>query len=428
MRDCSKNRAGFDRVLMAVAATFLTVSATSALAQSDPARNSAAELAIDAAVPRPEPANVPPPTVNDFKPDTTAATSGAPTASVPDAAKVTQGRRDQTIRCRPRSGRRRQQERHQQDRHQQGRRYRHERHRDHHRPPPRRLRLPPRQRRPPSPPRKPIKAASNVPPADQPVADKLRDMLGAKSLRYFERKAERAAVEKFYTARDFAPLWTQGGALTETGKGVIARLKDAASDGLNAADYPVPDFAAATNPDALAEAELKLTASMLDYARQAQSGRMHYSQVSGDIQYPEHPTDPSEVLANVTTAKDASAALDSYNPPQKLYRELKAKLAELRGQGDGPVVQIAERPGAEIHAGRAARSRPAVEMEDARVPQLRAKLGISRKRRRHPLRRQGRRGRAQIPARRRTQADRRARRQDRQGHQQPEARPARSTP
>ena len=32
MRDCSKGRRGFDRVLMAVAATFLTVSATSALA------------------------------------------------------------------------------------------------------------------------------------------------------------------------------------------------------------------------------------------------------------------------------------------------------------------------------------------------------------------------------------------------------------
>ena len=79
MRDCSKNR-GFDRVLMAVAATFLTVSATSALAQTDPPRNSAAELAIDAAIPRPEPANVPPPTASDFKSDAT--------ASVPDAAKA----------------------------------------------------------------------------------------------------------------------------------------------------------------------------------------------------------------------------------------------------------------------------------------------------------------------------------------------------
>src|SRR4030088_824297 len=80
MRDRLKNRAGFDRVLMAVAATFLTVSATSALAQSDTARNSAAELAIDAAVARPDPANVPPPTISDFKPDTTAV--------APDTAKM----------------------------------------------------------------------------------------------------------------------------------------------------------------------------------------------------------------------------------------------------------------------------------------------------------------------------------------------------
>ena len=101
----------------------------------------------------------------------------------------------------------------------------------------------------PEPAKEPTKAASNVPPADQPVADKLREMLGAKSLRYFDRKGERAAVEKFYTAREFAPLWTQAGTLTENGKGVVARLKDAASEGLNAADYPVPDFTAATTPD-----------------------------------------------------------------------------------------------------------------------------------------------------------------------------------
>ena len=364
MRDCSKNRAGFDRVLMAVAATFLTVSATSALAQSDAPRNSAAELAIDAAVPRPEPANVPPPTAGDFKSDTTATIPSAPTASAPDAAKVTQKAaetkpaeiaptpaadaskaadtsktdtsKSDTAATTPAS------------------------------PPAAALATPAAE-----PAKEPVKAASNVPAADQPVADRLRDLVGAKSSHYFDRKAERAAVEKFYTARDFAPLWTQGGTVTASGKGVIARLKDAAADGMNAADYPVPDFAAAANPDALAEADLKLTASLLDYARQAQSGRMHYSQVSGDIQYPEHPTDPSEVLANVTTAKDASLALDSYNPPQKLYRELKAKLAELRGQGDGPVVQIEDGPVLKFTPPRG-KKQPAVEMEDARVPQLRA--------------------------------------------------------
>jgi L,D-transpeptidase YcbB len=374
MRDCSKNRAGFDRVLMAVAATFLTVSATSAFAQADPARNGAAELAIDAAIPRPEPANVPPPTINDFKPDATAsvpdaakndvkapdtkATEKAPeakpaavvTAPVVTSPVVTSPAADtnkadtsksDTATTTPAA------------------------------PSAAATATPAAE-----PAKEPVKAASNVPPADQPVADRLRDMLGAKSLRYFDRKAERSAVEKFYTSREYAPLWTQAGSLTESGKGVIARLKDAASDGLNASDYPVPDFTAATTPDALAEAELKLTASMLDYARQAQSGRMHWSQVSGDISYPEHPIDASEVLTNVTAAKDASAALEGYNPPHKLYRELKAKLAELRGQGDGPVIQIAEGPALKFTPARG-KKQAAVEMEDARVPQLRAKLGIS---------------------------------------------------
>jgi L,D-transpeptidase YcbB len=366
MRDCSKSRAGFDRVLMAVAATFLTVTATSALAQDTP-RASAAELAIDAAIPRPEPANVPPPTAGDFKIDAT--------ASVPDAAKTAEPKASEqkttekavepkptetatapaaapktidtaidkpndTATVAPAT-------------------------------PPAATAVAPAA----EPAKEPVKAASNVAPEDQPVADKLREMLGGKSLRYFDRKAERAAVEKFYGAREYAPLWTQAGKLTDGGKGVIARLKDAASDGLNAADYPVPDFAAATSPDALADAEMKLTASMLDYARQAQSGRMHWSQVSADILYPEHPTDPAEVLANVTTAKDASAALDGYNPPHKLYKELKAKLAELRGQGDGPVVQIAEGPALVFKPSN--KKQPAVAPEDSRVPQLRAKLGVT---------------------------------------------------
>ena len=359
MRDCLNKRTGFDRVLMAVAATFLTVSATSAMAQADPARNSAAELAIDAAIPRPEPANVPPPTINDFKLDSVAPAADAAKADAPKAAekapeakpsdakpsdvaiapatdpsKADTAKKDTATTTVA--------------------------------PPPAAA----------TPAAEPVKAASSVPAADQPVADKLKDLLGSKSARYFDRKAERTAIEKFYTARDFAPLWTQGGALTTTGKGVVARLKDAASDGLNPADYPVPDFAAASNPDALAEADLKLTASMMDYARQAQSGRMHYSQVSGDIQYPEHPVDPTEVLTNVTLAKDASAALDSYNPPQKLYRELKAKLAQLRGQGDGPVVQIEEGPALKFIPARG-KKQPAVAMEDSRVPQLRAKLGIT---------------------------------------------------
>jgi L,D-transpeptidase YcbB len=358
MRDCSKNRGGFDRVLMAVAATFLTVSATSAMAQADPARSSAAELAIDAAIPRPEPANVPPPTINDFKMDTTGsvpetaktATKPADVVTAPaDANKTVTPSNTATAPSAP---------------------------------PPAATAVAPSAEpakdaaKEVAPASEPVQAASNVPAADQPVADKLKEMLSAKSLRYFERKVERADVEKFYVAHDHAPIWTQAGGLTENAKGVIARLKNAASDGLNPSDYPVPDFTAATTPDGLADADLKLTSSMLDYARQAQSGRMHWSQLSGDIQYPDHPIDPTEVLGNVTTAKDASTALDSYNPPQKLYKELKKKLAELRGQGDKPVITIADGTVLRYTPPRG-KKQPEAVMEDPRVPDLRAKLGIT---------------------------------------------------
>jgi murein L,D-transpeptidase YcbB/YkuD len=353
MRDYSNGRSGFDRVLMAVAATFMTVAATSALpqsvfAQSDPARNSAAELAIDAAIPRPEPANVPPPTASDFKPETT--------ASVPDPAKANEKATDKApekaAESKPADAPVKQ---------------------DTAATPP--VAAPATVTAAPAaePAKEAPKTASNVAPADQPVADKLREALGAKSAKYFDRKLERAAVEKFYGTRDYAPLFTQAGAITPLAKSVMARLKDAAADGLNVADYPAPDFAAATSPDAQAEAELKLAASMLDYARQAQSGRMHWSQVSADIQYPEHPVDAMDVLVNVSTAKDASAALAGYNPPHKGYQDLKKKLAELRGESEGPVTPIAEGPALKFTK---TKKNPLV-MEDPRVPQLRAKLGIT---------------------------------------------------
>ncbi|MFQ3455529.1 L,D-transpeptidase family protein [Bradyrhizobium sp. UFLA01-814] len=400
MRDCSNNRRGFDRVLMAVAATFLTVSATSALAQDRP-HSSASELAIDAAIPRPEPANVPPPTASDFKADTTAALPDAakPADVKPADVQATEAKPAETkpvdakpaepsatakavepkpadvatapatkpadapktdTAIAPAA------------------------------PAPATATAPAASPAPPTaaapatapapataaaPASEPAKAASNVAAEDQPVADKLRELLASKSLRTFDRKNERAAAEKFYSAREYAPVFTKAGKLTDAGKGVIARLKDAAADGLDASDYPVPDFAAATSPDALADAELKLASSMLDYARQAQSGRMHWSQVSADILYPEHPIDPAEVFANVTSAKDASAALDGYNPQQKLYKELKKKLAELRGQGDGPVITIADGPTLKYLPAR--KKQAAVEMDDPRVPDLRNKLGIT---------------------------------------------------
>jgi len=341
--------AGFDRVLMAVAATFLSVAATAAVAQS-PAKTPA-DLAIDAAVPLPEQANVPPPTAADIKLPEAAAVKPATDvpakkdeAAAPNApattATVTPAATPATVAVTP-----------------------------------------------PAPaatapattaaePKVEPKAAPTVATADQPVADKLRDLIATKGARYFDRKNERVAVENFYKDRGYAPLWSESGAATARAKSVMTRLKDAASEGLATGDYPVPEFAASASPDALAESELRLTESMLDYARHAQSGRMHWSRVSADISYPEHPVDPVEVLINVSTAKDASAALEGYNPPHKGYRALKAKLAELRGVTEDTSKHIAEGEALKFVKPTKKAPNPTV-VEDDRVPALRAKLHVA---------------------------------------------------
>ncbi|TAK47657.1 MAG: murein L,D-transpeptidase [Xanthobacteraceae bacterium] len=213
-------------------------------------------------------------------------------------------------------------------------------------------------------------AAKAVAAADQAVADKLRELIASKGLKQFDSKAERTAVEAFYAARNHAPLWSTAGKPTARALSAIARLKGAGADGLDAADYPMPDLATASSPEALAAAELQLTATVLEYARHAYSGRMHWSRVSADIAYPEHPVDPAEVLAKVADAPDAAAALDGYNPPHEGYKALKAKLAELRGQSETPAAPIAE--GAVLKF-----SKKKPPAEDDRVPALRARLGVA---------------------------------------------------
>jgi L,D-transpeptidase YcbB len=208
--------------------------------------------------------------------------------------------------------------------------------------------------------------ASNLAAADVPVAEKLRDLVTGRLDHTFERKSDRQAVEAFYINRGFAPLWIEGGVASPRALSAIARLKAAAADGLDPSDYPTPDFsAAADHPDALADDELKLTNAALTYARHAQIGRVHFSRVSPDIFYNLIAPEPREVLSRLAQVKDAGEALGSYNPPQEGFKQLRAKLAEVRGQGETALpASIAN--GALLKVG----------MEDERVPLLRQRLHV----------------------------------------------------
>src|SRR5665213_1793771 len=227
----------------------------------------------------------------------------------------------------------------------------------------------------------PVKAASEPAAApvsataDSAVADQLKQMITGKQLdRIVSRKAEREGVEQFYKTRDYAPLWVSNGEIDERAKAAIAYLGQADTVGLDPADYPVPNFKSAVTAEALAEAELKFTASVLTYARQAQTGRISFTRVSGDISFNVVAPEPAKVLAKLADDKDTAKALDSYNPPQDEFKALRDELAVLRKNGgvqakpeDEKKVDLVKVPEGKI-------LRPG--MKDARVIALRKRLDV----------------------------------------------------
>jgi murein L,D-transpeptidase YcbB/YkuD len=204
---------------------------------------------------------------------------------------------------------------------------------------------------------------------DQQIADKLREYLTGKADRIIEHKSKQA-VDAFYAARNYAPLWLNDGNPADRAKAVAKFLANVAVDGLDPADYPLPEIKSGADAGALADAELKYTETVLTYARHAQIGRVHFSRISADISYNLVPPEPAEVLGGLVDASDVAGALERFNPPHAGYKALKAKLAEAREAKNGGGA-------ARIAAGPVLKLVPKTPMQDPRVPLLRERLGIA---------------------------------------------------
>lgn len=222
----------------------------------------------------------------------------------------------------------------------------------------------------PKPPEATAAAPSATPPVS-PITTRIAELLSAKTDRIFSTKKDRAGADAFYTARSNAPVWVTDNGPTDSAKALVAYLSAADTEGLDPADYPVPYFKAGMDADALADAELKLSASALAFARHASIGRIHYSRLNSDVFYVLDAPEPADVLVKLSTAANSADALATYNPPHPQYKALKAKLAEARAaKGDNAKPRI---PGG-LTLKFNAKKPP---MQDPRVPQIREKLGIS---------------------------------------------------
>ena len=114
-------------------------------------------------------------------------------------------------------------------------------------------------------------------------------------------------------------------------------LHGVAADGLDPRDYPTPTFAD-LDPTRLAADELTLTNSIATFVRHASTGRIAFGRVSGSIYFDLKSPDLQQVLEKIASSHDVAATLDSFNPQQPQYKELKAALARARETPDEAAV------------------------------------------------------------------------------------------
>jgi L,D-transpeptidase YcbB len=179
-----------------------------------------------------------------------------------------------------------------------------------------------------------------------------------------ELAREHRDIADYYAARDYTPLWVEDGKPVAAIIPIKARLALAGDDGLNLAGIPQADFLG--DIDHLAAAEIAFSEEIVAYGRQASGVRIDPQDINPLIGTKPDVAAPGLILGAVAAAgPNGGNILQGFNPQQKPYLALRAKLVALRRQSN----EVSERvipPGPALKLG----------MSDPRVPLIRAHFGL----------------------------------------------------
>ena len=149
--------------------------------------------------------------------------------------------------------------------------------------------------------------------------------------------ADAEQMQTFYAARENAPLWSNGYVLNNRAHAAMREIRTAAKYGLDETAYPLPGTVEKVkdgwltkpcgDPEILAAAELRLTATALTYARHARGGRIDLTKVSRDVDRKGEIVPPAEVLEALATETDPGEYLKGLHPSHKQYGYLMKALA-----------------------------------------------------------------------------------------------------
>jgi len=163
----------------------------------------------------------------------------------------------------------------------------------------------------------------------------IQDQLGVKSM---SDVAEQIALAEYYSVPDRRLLWVDDSGLTDRGKSVMGEIAKADDYGLRAADYKLPQISSfnPAAPDAveqLADAELKISSAVVEYARDARGGRINPQSLSKNLDPKLYLPEPAEVIGFIAIRSDPAAYLRSFQPSHPQFEALRqALLAERGGQ------------------------------------------------------------------------------------------------
>ena len=128
----------------------------------------------------------------------------------------------------------------------------------------------------------------------------IQDRLSAKFTTASEaRKSEQGALVEYYSVADNRLLWVDEHGLNDRAKSVIEEIGKADEYGLRPSDYVLPKVGSSdesTDPKWLADAEIKISFAVLDYARDARGGRIDPERLSPNLDPTLALPDPMEVI------------------------------------------------------------------------------------------------------------------------------------
>jgi L,D-transpeptidase YcbB len=146
------------------------------------------------------------------------------------------------------------------------------------------------------------------------------------------RPVEAEPLRAFYQQRENRPVWVDGNGPTGQAQALAQAFRDAGQEGLDPADYDAATAlsADAGSPDALAAAEVMLSATVVRYASDLRRGRAAPDKPDRELRVTPKSFDPAQVLSGAATAGDPGAYLQTLTPSDPFYRGLRQSLDAYR--------------------------------------------------------------------------------------------------